>query len=326
MCRFLEPETNQQTQGCFEMKTTKRPRVAVIGVGNMGKNHLRVYSEIPSVKVVAIADTNLHLARNLASNYQIDAYCDYQVMLKQETIDIVSICVPTSSHYEIAKSCMGYGAHVLLEKPITESVEHAHELLEFSKKQSTKLMVGHVERFNPVVNKIKELVRQGEVGKIIAIIARRVGKFPPPRQDVDVATDLAIHDIDVCNYLLGELPIDVRKNEQRNKSEYRNDSVEFFLKYGSGASSYIQANWVTPVKIRKLVITGDGGYLEADYISQEVEFYQTQLNGETHVVKIVFDKKEPLKEQLLHFINSVVNDIVVDSTFALDSLRIALNQ
>ncbi|MEK7665143.1 MAG: Gfo/Idh/MocA family oxidoreductase [Patescibacteria group bacterium] len=307
------------------MTATKKYRVAVIGVGNMGKNHLRIYSEIPSVNVIAISDLNSSLIETFATKYHANAYLDFRKMLDGEDVDIVSICVPTSKHYEIARECVGRGINVLLEKPIANDIYHAQDLLDFAEKRSVKFLVGHIERFNPMVNRIKKIVGQGQIGKIIAIIARRVGMFPPQIQDVDVAIDLAIHDIDICNYLLGNLPFEIRKNGQRNLTKNREDSVEFFLRYESGASSYIQANWVTPVKIRKLIITGETGYLEADYISQEIELYENRGAGEVYVIKIVPDKKEPLREELLYFIDCVEKDVIIDSRFALDSLRIALN-
>lgn len=307
------------------MTSTKKYRVAVIGVGNMGKNHLRIYSEIPFVQVVAISDLNSALLEALVEKCRVNTYLNFRKMLDSENIDIVSICVPTSKHYEIAKECIERGINVLLEKPIADDIYQAQNFLDFAEKNNVKFLVGHIERFNPMVSRIKKIVEQGQIGKIIAMIARRVGRFPPQIQDADVAIDLAIHDIDICNYLLGKLPIEVRKNGQRNLTKNREDSVEFFLRYDSGASTYIQANWVTPVKIRKLIITGEKGYLEADYVSQEIELYENRGAGEVHVIKIVSDKKEPLREELLYFIDCVEKSVIIDSRFALDSLRIALN-
>ncbi|OGF20695.1 hypothetical protein A2316_02790 [Candidatus Falkowbacteria bacterium RIFOXYB2_FULL_38_15] len=307
------------------MTATKKKQVAVIGVGNMGKNHLRIYSEIPTVRIVSISDLNPVLIRALATQYQLNAYIDFREMLDREKIDIVSICVPTSKHYTTARECIERGINVLLEKPIADDLRQALDLLDLSKKMSVKFLVGHVERFNPMIGRIKEIIEQGQIGRIIAIIARRVGKFPPQIQDADVAMDLAIHDIDISNYLLEKLPIEIQKNGQRNLTKNREDSVEFFLRYNCGVSSYIQANWITPVKIRKLIITGERGYLEADYISQEIELYQDRGAEGTRVTRVASDKKEPLAEELLYFIDCVEKNLMIDSRFALDSLKIALN-
>jgi len=301
-----------------------KKRVAVVGVGNMGKNHLRIYSEIPSVQIVAICDVNSELIQASALKYEVNAYSDFRKMLASESIESVSVCVPTFAHYEVARECIDRGVSVLLEKPIAESVERAIALLELSRKKGVKLLVGHIERFNPMVKRVKEIISRGQLGKVIAIITRRVGRFPPQMMDADVSTDLAIHDIDVCNYLLEELPLEVTKNGRKNLAKSGDDSVEFFMKYANGASCYVQANWVTPVKIRKLIITGDKAYLEADYVNQEIEVYQSLQSGETQATKIIPEKKEPLKEELLYFLGCLKDGVVIDSSFALESLKIAL--
>lgn len=308
------------------MKPRSKLRVAVIGVGNMGKNHLRIYSEIPFVQVISISDVNSNSVQTLASRYEVKAYLDYRKMLSSEYIDAVSVCVPTSMHYEVTRECIRNGINVLVEKPITDRIRTASVLLGLSKKKGVKFLVGHIERFNPVVKKVKEIIECGQLGKVIAIIARRVGRFPPQMADADIATDLAIHDIDVCNYLLGEIPLEVVKNSQRNLNNHGSDSVEFFMRYPCGASSYIQANWITPVKIRKLIVTGDKAYLEADYVSQEVEIYRACNSSETRVERIISERKEPLKEELLYFLGCLKKNVHIDSEFALESLRIALTQ
>lgn len=183
--------------------------------------------------MVSISDTNSGLAKSLATKYNVNAYTDFRRMLEEKKIDAVSICVPTCLHYEIAMECVDRGISVLLEKPITDNIDQASNLLEFSRKKNVRLLVGHIERFNPMVRRVKEIIGVGQIGKVIAIIARRVGRIPPQIIDADVATDLAIHDIDICNYLLEDLPARVTKNGQRSLSKNRDDSVEFFLKYGS---------------------------------------------------------------------------------------------
>jgi len=315
----------------------KKYKVGVIGAGNMGSNHIRVYSEIPEVDLVAISDVNPETLKDLATEYIANFYYNYIEMIKEEELDIVSICVPTNLHYEVAKNCIKNKINVLLEKPITSNIKEAKELLELSKEYKVKFLVGHIERFNPAVTKVKEIIDSGKIGNITAIIARRVGIFPPQIQDADVAVDLAIHDIDIANYLLNSLPIEVTVNKKRNLIKKRNDSVEFFLKY-INASAYIQANWITPVKIRKLNITGENGYLELDYVNQKIELYESNYKkiksrsfddilhfSEPDKTIISVARKEPLKEEILYFIDCVKENKIVDSSFALDSLKIILN-
>ncbi|MCK4781679.1 Gfo/Idh/MocA family oxidoreductase [Candidatus Parcubacteria bacterium] len=313
--------------------------VAVIGVGNMGKNHVRAYSEISKVRLVAISDLNEMLGNTLSNEFNVKYYKNYKKMLDVKNPDIVSVCVPTSLHYGIAKECVKMGVNVLLEKPIAMDISDAEKLLKLVEENNIKFLVGHIERYNPVVKKTKEIIERGDLGKITAIIARRVGGFPPQIKDANIAVDLAIHDIDIINYLLDDLPVESLVNKQKNHIKKREDSVEFFLKYKQ-SSAYIQANWITPVKIRKLNITGSEGYLEMDYINQQIEFYksnydkfkETSMDFSDYILRfsapdkinISVAKKEPLKEEILYFINCVENNIKIDSRFALEALRIAL--
>ncbi|MBL4693776.1 Gfo/Idh/MocA family oxidoreductase [Candidatus Gracilibacteria bacterium] len=315
----------------------KTLKAAVIGTGNMGKNHVRIYGELQLL--CAIADTNEKLGQDLAAKHDANYYADYKELIEKEEPDIVSICVPTSLHHQVGKYCLSKGIHVLLEKPIAMNAKEGQDLLDTAKKHKVSLMVGHIERFNPAVVKVKEMIKKGELGNITAIMARRVGGFPPQIKDADIAVDLAIHDIDIVNYLLEEQPREIHSNKLRNHIKHREDSVEFFLKYAS-TSAYIQANWITPVKIRKLNITGTEGYLEMDFITQKIEFYKSnyekfekEFDGFSDFIlrfsdpekfSISVAKKEPLKEEILHFIKSVTNNKPIDSTFALDALKIAL--
>lgn len=314
----------------------KKYKVGVIGAGNMGNNHIRVYSELPEVDLVAMSDVNPDLFEELYDKYHIRTYKDYKKMIDTEKLDIVSICVPTNLHHEVAKYCLEKKINVLLEKPIAANVEDARELLQLSHTNDVKLLVGHIERFNPAVKKVKEIIDSGKIGDITAIVARRVGIFPPQIKDANVAVDLAIHDIDIANYLLNQLPKNISMHRKRNLIKERDDSVEFFLEYLE-ASAYIQANWITPVKIRKLNITGEKGYLALDYVNQEIELYESHYDrskscsfedilhfSEPDKTVISVAKKEPLKEEILYFIDCVKNNKDVDSMFALHSLKIAL--
>ena len=315
---------------------------AVIGVGNMGRNHVRSLSEMPEARLVAVADANPTLVGQFAKQYQCQGYTDYQEMIDRDDISCVSVCVPTSMHLEVASACMRKGKHVLLEKPIASTVEEGLALQRLAKASDVCLMVGHIERFNPAVQKVKELLQKGEIGRVVSIMARRVGVFPPQIKDANIAVDLAIHDLDIVNYLLDALPLEVTFDKRRNHIEHREDSVEFFLRYPN-AAAYIQANWITPVKIRKLNITGTDGYLEMDYINQKIQFYKSnyekykevpgQIDGfsdyvlkymEPDLVEISVAKREPLKEEIRYFIQAVNENIQVDSDFAIHALEIAL--
>lgn len=321
------------------MNIQNKLRCAVIGAGNMGRNHIRTYSEIPEADLVAISDSNEELGKKVSEELKTCYYKNYKEMLKTEKPDVVSICVPTTYHYAVAKDCIKNKVNILLEKPIASNVAEAKKLLKLADKAGIKLMIGHIERHNPVVKKVKELIDSGELGKIVALMARRVGGFPPQIKDANIAVDLAIHDIDIANYLFDDIPVKAFINKQKNHIKKREDSVELFLKY-KNASAYIQSNWVTPVKIRKLNITGTEGYLEMDYITQKIEFYKSNYEkfkevtndfsdfilkfSEPDRIDISVAKKEPLKEEILFLIKAIKNNKKIDSQFAVEALKIAL--
>lgn len=316
-------------------------KYAVVGVGNMGKNHARTCSEISQLKLVAVVDSNEQVGMGIASQYNCNYYRDYLEMLDMENPDAISICVPTNLHFSVASQAINHKIHVLLEKPISSSISEGEALLKLANENNVKFLVGHIERFNPAVKKVKDIVKKGDLGKIIAVIARRVGGFPPQIRDANIAVDLAIHDIDIINYLLDDLPNEVYVNKQKNHIKQREDSVEFFLKY-KNSSAYVQSNWVTPVKIRKLNITGSEGYLEMDYVSQRIRFYKSNYDkfkeesggfsdyilrfSEPDIIDIPVVKKEPLKEEILYFLDCISNNVKIESQFALDALKISLTK
>jgi len=314
-------------------------KVGVIGTGNMGLRHVQTYASIDDVELVSVSEVNEELGKKVAKNYKAKFYSSYEDMIKSEKLDIVSICTPTKFHFEVARFALRSKVNVLLEKPICQDYKEAEALLFEAKRNKVKLLVGHIERFNPAVIKVKEMIDSGEIGDVIAIIVRRVGGFPSQITDSDIAVDLSIHDIDIINFLLEELPKEIYVNKKKNHITHREDSVEFFLKY-KRSSAYLQANWITPVKIRKLNITGMNGYLEMDFISQEIDFYKSNYKkfkrkyekfsdyvlefSDPDKINIKVARKEPLKEEILYFIDSVKNKKPINSRFAADALKIAL--
>lgn len=314
-------------------------RVGVIGTGNMGLRHVRTYSSINDIELVSVSDVNEALGNAVAKNYKAKYYSSYKEMIKKENLDIISVCAPTEYHFEIARFVIKSKVNLLLEKPISLKYSEAKKLLFEAEKYKIKFLVGHIERFNPAVQKIKQMIESGEIGDVIAIIVRRVGGFPSQITSSNIAVDLSIHDIDIVNYLLNDLPKEVHVNKMRNHISKREDSAEFFLKYKK-TSAYLQANWITPVKIRKINITGMNGYLEMDFISQEIDFYKSNYKkfkrkyekfsdyvlefSDPDKINIKVAKKEPLREELLFFIDCVKNNKKVNSKFAADALKIAL--
>lgn len=292
-------------------------RAAVIGVGQMGGHHARTYASLPGVELVAVADTDFKRATEIADKFGCVAFSSYNEMLQKIKPDAVSIAVPTSAHKEVAIAALKARAAVLVEKPIASDAKEAAEIIKAAKSARLPLMVGHVERFNSAVQELSRIIRAKRLGKITSIIARRVGLFPPRIKDMNVVVDLASHDIDVCSMLLNRKPSEVFATAGRALISKREDYADIFLKY-DGTNAMVQVNWITPVKIRRLSVTGTKGHAELDYITQELKLYESVYKRFTdpltfeQLVKFTSPKikrtkikrVEPLKEELAAFIKS----------------------
>ena len=313
-------------------------RVAVIGTGNMGRNHVRNYFMLPESELVAIADVNPE-AKSLAEDYKAKFFTDYKEMLEEARPDAVSVVVPTPFHLEVATEVMSRGIHCMLEKPIASSVEEADKLIACAKKNNVTFTVGHIERFNPVIKKLKQMVDDDAIGEITSVVCKRVGGFPAVEPKTDVIIDLAVHDVDIANYLLGQKPKSISSHGSRTRHSRKIDSAEILMDYGR-ASGFIQANWLTPVKIRKIALTGSLGYLEANYITQELVYYKHNMkkiekegftefvlqvgDPEKRIIKVDFE--EPLAAELKAFLEKAMGRTaaIVDPSDAREALRVSL--
>lgn len=302
------------------MAGLKKLKTAVIGVGNMGKYHARNYFEIERSNLLAISDLNEALGEELADKYKCKYYPDYLEMLRIEKLDAVTIAVPSKYHFEVGQNVLKRGVHSLIEKPIAMTKEEGEALIKTAKNSKVKLMVGHIERFNPGVIKLKEIISSGKLGEIISIIARRVGVFPPQIKDANVIIDLAVHDIDIINYFFDKEPDQIIANGGRAITQNREDYAELFLTYGD-ATGFIQVNWITPVKIRSIAVTGSKGYAELNYITQKLQLFSSRFTkaedtfgdfvikfSEPEKIDIDVEQKEPLKAELESFLEAVASD------------------
>lgn len=314
-------------------------KIAVIGVGNMGRHHARIYSEMKVCSLVAVADLNETVGKELAEKFRCTYYKNYLEMLATEKPDIVSVCVPTSMHYQIAKDVINTGSNLLIEKPITNDLKTAEELVRLAKERKVKLTVGHIERFNPAVRKLKELVDNGALGGITSIMAQRVGLFPSQIKDANVIIDVAIHDIDIFNYILNKEPESVVIGSGKALHDKREDYADIFIKY-NGTNGFIEVNWITPVKIRMLTVTGTKGFAQVNYITQTITLYKSNYEknydefgdfivkfGNPEKEELQLSKSEPLKNELEHFVDCVKNNKtpLVSGEDAIKALRVALN-
>jgi UDP-N-acetylglucosamine 3-dehydrogenase len=289
--------------------------VGVIGVGNMGFHHARVYSGLAGANLVACSDVEEGRLIPIRDKFKCNTYTDYREMLAAENLDGVSIVVPTSMHREVAFEAMEKGISFLVEKPIASTVEDARSIYEMASEKNIAFLIGHIERFNPAVMKLKEMIDSGEMGDIITIHAKRVGLYPPQIQDSNIIVDVSIHDIEILNFLLGAPPDEIHVNAG-TATGGKEDYVGILANY-SGRSGIIQSNWITPIKVRKLYVTATKAYVELDYISQEMrmfdnlavkqalDFESFQEVSSPRQKSVVIKSQEPLKLELSHFLEVV---------------------
>jgi len=315
----------------------KKLKAAVIGIGNMGRFHAKNYFELNETELVAIADLDRKKGEKTAKELNCRFYSDYKKLAEKEKPDLVSIAVPTKSHKEVAIFFIEKGINAIVEKPIAGTIEEAEAIIRAAEKSGAKLTIGHIERFNPAVTKLKQLMKSGKLGEINSIIVRRVGIYPPQIKDANVIIDLAVHDIDIINHLLERLPDKVDANSGKSITENKKDYADIFMKYGK-TSALVQVNWITPVKIRKMNITGSKGYAEMDYLTQEIALFESNCNIEANsfkdfvvkfapnMKKVKIEKEQPLKKELVSFIKTIKEnkEPVVTTKQALDALKIAL--
>ena len=279
-----------------------RLNVAVIGCGFWGKNHARIYNDLGDVSLVAVADVNEEAVKRIGETYSADQYLDPLEVFEREDVEAVSICTPTVTHAELALAAMEAGKHVLVEKPMTDTVTEAERLIRAAEKNGVHLAVGFVERFNPGVIEALRLVSEGEIGDVILARAHRVSRYPLRISDVGVVKDLAIHDIDIVRQLFDSEPETVYATAGKITHGFE-DYANIILRFPGNRSAFIETNWLTPHKIRRLILTGSEGLITVEFITQEI----TVENNERRYQPFL-ETREPLTLELEDFVQSVLND------------------
>lgn len=283
----------------------KQTNVGVIGVGSMGYNHVRIYSELENANLVAISDMVRGTLDKVSNEFNTVGYVDYDNILQIDDIEVVNICVPTVFHHDVVMRAIEAGKNVLVEKPIASKLNEAEEMIKAAEDAGVTLATGHVERFNPAVRVAKKLIDEGAIGEVVTANSKRLGPFPPRIRDVGVAIDLAIHDIDIFNYLFNSRANTVFANmSSKLKNCEFEDHAEIMTKYDSGVLSILETNWLTPYKKRQLNITGIDGIISVDYGNQTVTLFKE--NNQVEDIKV--ENKEPLKEELRSFVDCVQNN------------------
>ena len=315
-------------------------KAAVIGVGSMGRHHARVYAELGETALVAVADVSAESGTRVGAQHGCRCYTNYREMLNAERPDLVTVAVPTSDHREVAEAALAAGAHVLVEKPIAATVAEARTLIDAAHDADRKLMVGHIVRFDPTVQALKQHLDAGELGRIFQIVCRRIGPFPSRIRDVGVVVDLAPHDLDVMRYVTGEDPTRIYAETEQQIHTDHEDLVTALLRFPSGVTGMLEINWLTPTKVRDILVTGEQGMFRADCLLQDLYFYENAAaNGEMwsalrnlkgvsegRMTRFPLQRYEPLKAELSAFVAAVVKDTVAPVTGedGLAALKLAL--
>lgn len=273
-------------------------RVGVIGTGAMGQNHVRNYSEMEGVELAGISDVDQKRVEAMAAQFKTKAFTDYKKMLA-EGLDAVSVVVPTKLHTQVVLDALDMGMHILVEKPIADTTENAELMIEAAKKAGKILMVGHIERFNPAVIKLKEIIDSGTLGKIVSISTKRVGPYNPRIRDVGVILDIGVHDIDIISYLYGKKISSVYAIAGADIHSFE-DHASIILRMDHNFAGVVETNWLTPHKVRQLTAIGLKGVAYLDYINQTV-----QLHDNEWIRKAKVEPSEPLKNELKYFVDCV---------------------
>jgi UDP-N-acetylglucosamine 3-dehydrogenase len=315
-------------------------RVAVIGVGSMGKNHARVYSEMPEAELAAVSDNNPETAEKIGAHFGVTPYQDYRQMLEKEKPEAVTISVPTALHYEVGMTAMEAGAHVLIEKPISATLEEGRALIQAADRLGRHLMIGHIVRFNAAHQELKKRLENNELGRVFQIFCRRAGPFPARIRDVGVIVDLAPHDIDIMRYLTGESPERVYAEiEQRIHTDHE-DLLFALLRFPGHVTGALEINWLTPTKVREVLVIGERGMFRVDDLTQDLYFYENSqateglwhglqtIKGvsEGSMIRYAIQRREPLRVELESFVRAVRGDapITVTGEDGLEALRLSL--
>jgi UDP-N-acetylglucosamine 3-dehydrogenase len=279
----------------------KKLRVAVIGTGFWGRNQARVLSQLNETELMGVCDVDERKARMVGAEFHVPYFTSRADVFARNDIDAVTICTPTITHKEVATQALQAGKHTLVEKPMTNTVSEAHELVALAKERELRLMPGHIERFNPAVDYLRSLLDAKKLGTVTLFHARRVGRWPERIGDVGVVRDTAIHDIDLARYIFRDeaQSVHAKIGSIRHTKE---DYAEIMLEFRKGGTAFIDANWLTPRKTRTLIVTGSEATVQLDYISQDIVIENSEQATRPNLAN-----QEPLRVELAHFANSILN-------------------
>ena len=308
----------------------KKIRAAVVGTGHMGQYHVAIYSELNNVDLVGVVDVSKKRAEEIASKYNTVAFADCSEII--DKVDVVTIAVPTSLHYEVAKPFLEKGIHVLLEKPVANSLDEAKELFRIADEKGAHLQIGHVERFNGAVQEIKKIIKDP-----LLIEFRRVGPFTGRITDAGVVMDIMIHDIDIALNLI-DSKVKSLKAVGGSAFTDKEDFASCQLLFENGCMANFISSRVTQEKIRTMSLSQKDAYVFLDFNEQDVQIHrqassdyfmtreELKYRQESLIERIFVHKGNPLKLEIEHFLDCAMKGAErrITAESELRSLKIAL--
>ena len=258
--------------GGWQPAAGRELRIGLAGLGSMGRNHLRILASRADIRLAAIADPVADALASAVATSGAQAFDEPLAMIAEAELDALVIAAPTTSHVPLALAAIQRNIAVLVEKPLAESAEEGERIVIAARERGVPVQVGHVERFNPAVLELGRLIKDGWLSSIYSIASRRAGPFPDRIRDVGVTIDLATHDADILSWIAGERPSRVYAETAQRIHASHEDLLFGLLHFPSGATGMLDVNWLTPAKRRQLVVVGEEGMFELDYLTQRLTF------------------------------------------------------
>ena len=311
-------------------------KVAVIGAGMMGKNHLRTYKSLPGVELVGVYDVFAESAQKAAEMFNIKAFSSLEEVA--HNVDAVSVVTTSVAHCEVGEFFLNHGIHCMIEKPLATTEEECYRLINAAKNNNVTLLVGHIERFNPAVEQMGKIL--SDTSKIRSLTAQRMSAASGRITDVDVAMDLMIHDVEVIQSLVKSPVINVQAAAVKTPDNASGKNyITALLQFENGATANITASRITQARVRTLTVTTDTNYIDMDFINQSInvhsqgrmpyvnqeeipEWMNYGLKGS--VEQLFIPTNQPLQAELSHFVQCINGEATprITGEDALNALRV----
>lgn len=315
---------------------TKNIKVAVIGAGMMGKNHMKTYKSQNGVELVGVYDIFPEAAKAAAETFGIRAFSSMEEVA--ENVDAVSVVTTSVTHADVGEFFLNKGIHCMMEKPLACTEEECQRLISAADKNNVVLLVGHIERFNPAVEQMGKLL--SDTSKIRSLTAQRMSAASGRITDVDVSMDLMIHDVEVIQSLVKSPVVNIQAASVKTKeSPMGKDYITALLEFENGATANITASRITQARVRTLTVTTDTNYIDMDFINQSINVHSQgrmpYVNPENipewmnyglkgSVEQLFIPTNQPLSAELNHFLSCVRGEATprITGQNALDALRV----